>query len=115
MSECVLLMDLLAVTLPSAVKMITLRSTPNSEIVNNFQFSSLLVYHSSTQDTPPSRVYYSSTRDLPTYTPPALVPLKPHQPNPKTNIPVGLVKTDHETDERRIAVSLAAPETDKPY
>jgi len=75
----------------------------------------------------PPRIH-SSTRVLTT---PSLVPLKPHQPNPKTHIPVALIKTavgkytnslktvrkkhakntylDHETNERRIAVRLTAP------
>ena len=71
---------------------------------------------------------------LTTHAPPALpsLPSNPHQPNPKTHIPVALIKTaavnlrekpavrkeyqlaenlntDHETNERRIAVSLTTP------
>ena len=95
-----------------AAKMITRRSTsdrsrtPELLTTSNFHPSS---YHGTTQDTPHSLVYHSSNQDLTTHRPLPSFPSNPHQPNTKTHIPVGLVKTDHETNERRIAVSLTAP------
>jgi len=95
-----------------AAKIITRRSTsdrsrtPELLTTSNFHPSS---YHGTTQDTPHSLVYHSSNQDLTTHTPLPSFPSNPHQPNTKTHIPVGLVKTDHETNERRIAVSLTAP------